>query len=868
MKIIKPQTLGLLTRPFEFRRQFWLGVSVLAFLPISETPALLKETEMWALAAGELPDDQPLDAAIPKRQAEFLAAARACAPGGEAVEALQCGIQIGAITKTLNVYGDRRYSGNKVSQVSPFTQMPIDWAHAYGGPALPENPKGKGMVPLDGPRGSVFEAPNIRDPALGPAALRTPAGYWPVDQMAPSRLQYAGTHDKAWLNNDFPGFARDIDWRFFNMAPPSQFLPPLTGAESYAFKNLHPEKPLLQGTLPGMAPRAFLVRKSSPDGFEEIPLALTTIWCFPHRERLILIHHGHARLAEEDGSDIARMVIGADAPGERRPAEAFRTVMVQRADTRDGGIYVLQDSQLVPEAWILPDDEAETDGEETPIAAVMARQRRAAEAAYAENVAKMVAKGVDPAKIPPMPPPAPHKKPSLAELPAIAAAARKDAEAKKAEAEAVAATKRAEAAARMENAGVPKAEIDAKLNAKPKGPPTFSAAATKANITKQLEKVPETQKASLDLTGQFAALDTAEKYARDGYKLGAHTQDKADPAAPERADAIRRLVLGDSAAARALYDLHGADLSGLDLSRIDLSGVCLDGANLENTNLRGAKLANAVLAHANLKGCVLDGADLNGASLGKADLTEASLKRAVMKKVVLAGADLTDADCTGADLEKADLSDAILTRTNFSTARAPEMLAMKLDLSGVNAAGMMLDKAKFMESDLSGIDLSASSLERAVFLDCKLVDANLSAARLYKAVFVKDCDLSFADFSDADLREANLREVKLAGAVLAGADMRKADFSGANMARAVLPNVRADDCRFVAADMQGADLRHGSFASADLARADLRGADLTNISVYEANMPRVKLDEKTRRGGMLQTRLRYLPVYQPPEDVA
>jgi len=52
---------------------------------------------------------------IPEREAEFLAPARACAPGGEAVEALQTSIQIGAVTKTLNVFGDRRYSGDQVS---------------------------------------------------------------------------------------------------------------------------------------------------------------------------------------------------------------------------------------------------------------------------------------------------------------------------------------------------------------------------------------------------------------------------------------------------------------------------------------------------------------------------------------------------------------------------------------------------------------------------------------------------------------------------------------------------------------------------------------------------------------------------------
>jgi len=35
--------------------------------------------------------------------------------------------------------------------------------------------------------------------------------------------------------------------------------------------------------------------------------------------------------------------------------------------------------------------------------------------------------------------------------------------------------------------------------------------------------------------------------------------------------------------------------------------------------------------------------------------------------------------------------------------------------------------------------------------------------------------------------------------------------------------------------------------------------------VYEANMPRVRLDDETRRRGMFRTRMRYLPVHEPPK---
>src|SRR5487761_2020075 len=147
MKIIKPQTLGLLTRPFEFRRDFWLGISVLAFLPIGDVPVLLKETEMWPFLAGELPPDQPLDAAIPKVQPEFLAVAHCFAPHGVAAPLVQTGIQLGPLVKTLDVHGDRDFDRRmgRVSQAVPFTHMVLDWTRTYGGPNFMDNPLGKGV---------------------------------------------------------------------------------------------------------------------------------------------------------------------------------------------------------------------------------------------------------------------------------------------------------------------------------------------------------------------------------------------------------------------------------------------------------------------------------------------------------------------------------------------------------------------------------------------------------------------------------------------------------------------------------------------------------------------------------------------------
>ena len=160
MKIIKPQTLSLLTRPFEFRREYWLGVAVVAFLPVGETPVLLEETALWPFLAEELPADQPLDAVIPKLQPEFLAVAQCYAPAGEASPLVRTGIQLGPLIKLLDVYGDRVFDqrARRITESVPFTHMAIDWTRAYGGPGFADNPAGRGMAPADGSEARSFRS--------------------------------------------------------------------------------------------------------------------------------------------------------------------------------------------------------------------------------------------------------------------------------------------------------------------------------------------------------------------------------------------------------------------------------------------------------------------------------------------------------------------------------------------------------------------------------------------------------------------------------------------------------------------------------------------------------------------------------------
>jgi uncharacterized protein YjbI with pentapeptide repeats len=861
LRITKPLTLGLLSRPYEFRREFRLAVAVVAFVPVGDIPTLLAETAMWPFLGEEMPPDQALDAVMPKQQAEFLAVTHAFAPGGKAVGSLKVGIQLGPIVKQLNVFGDRRLVGGRATEPAPFGTMKLDWTRAFGGEGFADNPQGRGFVPFETAEGAAIDLPNVVDPRQAERGFRHVAGFGPVDQMWPSRAQLVGTHDAAWLANEFPGFAGDIDWRFFNAAPQDQWLPGmLKGDETYAFNNLHPERPLIKGRLPSMAPRLFLMRRSSDD-FEEVKLSLSTVWFFPHRDRAILIHHGSVAVAEEDSSDVTRVVIGADPQGALRPASHYRAVMEKRI-ARDGGVHALVDADLVPAAWLQPDPSADAVSVmQDDIASMRRQQRRGAEIKMDAQRAGMP-EGVR-QNLPPMAPE--PKLPTLEELPAFVASMRAEAEASHQNGMAMLAAKEAESAANYAQAGLSVEDIRASRSGKPKGPPAFSAAALHAQqmgtarYLRGIGMPNASMEASLADPATAAQWAKAEADLREVYRLSAHTQAPASPATPQRNAEIRAALASGDAASRALFDLHGADLAGLDLSGMDLSGICLDGAKLSGTNFTGTNLSRAVLAHARMDRCLCDGADLTEANLGNADLSGASLRRAKMGKAVLAEADLSGANLEGAFLEGANLSKAIFSGARLANVKASGVVAMDLSLAGIVAPGIVLDQAKFLNCDLANVDFSGASLHRTVFLNCNMENARLTRTRLSKSVFVEKCQLAGADFSDSDLSEANLRGTIMPSCRLDRTKLTNADLSEADLTGASLVGACAIGARFVTANLGRAVLADGNFAQADLSRADLRGTDMRKAGFYEANLSRVKRDTSTRASDIFAKRMRFHP---------
>jgi uncharacterized protein YjbI with pentapeptide repeats len=737
------------------------------------------------------------------------------------------------------------------------TTMPIDWTHAFGGPRFDRNPYGTG----DGGNGVAL--PNVEPYGAllrTPADRPDPAGFLPMDVTFAQRRRRAGTYDARWLEEHFPGLPPDAARTFFNVAPEDQWIDGFfQGDEAVLVENMHPDRPRLEGRLPGLTARAFVTQRTAEgERFLEIPMRWDTVWIFPGVALGLIVAHGAIPVAEDDAADIVHLVGACEDPASPRPVEHYQQALARRLDKDKGALAGLSDSDLMPPraSGVVPNIGELDIGRWVRSENLHAKNlRRGEERHRAEMRATVEAEGLDPKDYgltDPVPEPA---EPPLDDLDALAAYV----EAESARADALLAEAKVEEEKAREQArqtcaeqGVDYDAMMAKAAKEAAGPPKFSAAAHLEMLREMGVEDAETRRAELE---------RQERSLREMYLRFAHYQPTAaamDADAAERTRVLVQLALetGESLAGR---DLTGAVLSGMRLRGLDLAGALLEAADLSGCDLGGANLEGAVLAKARLDGADLTEARLRGANLGGARLCDAVLVRADLRDAVLGNADLAGARCTGADFTGADWMEAKLGAVDLSGATLGQCNLIKADLRGARLAGADLADANLIECDLDGADLAGARLEKTTFVTCQGEGASFREARMRGAILVHGSSFPRADFSSADMEKANLRGTVLAGArfdraALAGADLSECDAAGASFDRAVLRGAMAIRTKLADASLRGANLMDTLASKALLAGADFAGANL-----YRADLSRVVGDARTSFAEAEVGHVRFLP---------
>ncbi len=860
MKTIKPQKLGVLHRTFEARRRSYLAVTVFGCFPFDAPRALVTEVDMWKTLGAELGEGAVLDEGWSKVRGEVLVTGSCFPPGGIARAASYVRLALGPVDKRLAVLGDRSWRGGVPTEPVPFTEMPVDWAHAFGGEGFEPNPAGKGFAPVGGAAGDAIPLPNVepsdrlvRSPGDRPA----PASFAALGLASAQRRARAGTYDRAWLESLSPGFPADTDPSFFNTAPEDQWLAGwFKGDEAFVLENMHPSRPWIESRLPGLAARVFINQKTEGgEALRELSTRIDTVRLFPRSLRGLVVFRGIIEVAEDDAADVLQLIVACEDPAAPKPVSHYREVLARRLDKKKGAFAALRDADLMPAAGggLVPvagktDVEVLTAGEDL----LRKNMRRRHEAEHRKLVARLEAQGLRPADhgVKPLPDelvtPAADDPDALEafaeEQLATAERERAAAEAKKAE---VLATTRKQLAAQ----GV---DLDALMAEARGGPPAFPLAEQLATLP------PEVRASRPDLAEK---VQRVEQQLHAAYRLAAHHQPPAATLEPEvarwRGDAlVAAVTAGEKVAGR---DFTGVDLRGRDLRGLSLAGVFLEGADLAGANLGGANLSGAVLARASLTGTKLVAASLTGANLGGARLAGADLSDADLSRAILAKAEVGDARFKGATLTGADLLEARFDRTDLSGVVAAEIRLLQVDLTGVRFAGARLTKAVFLEAELSGADFTGAELGQASFITSKGEGVVFRKASLKRAVFAHGTSLPGADFRGATLDGATLRGTHLDRADFSAARFEQADLSECSLREAAFVSASGPRAMMVRADLTGARMAGVDLMEAILQKARLGGANLSDASLFRADLTRVVVDGKTKLDRALLTSARVHP---------
>ncbi|MCB1955241.1 MAG: DUF2169 domain-containing protein [Rhodocyclaceae bacterium] len=891
MRILKPQHLSLMHRCFERQRRAYLGVAVMAYLPIRESAALLPEQELWQEVAPLMRPEVPLDAALPKSGAEFLMIGDACAPGGEPVTGLEVEARVGGLHKRLHVYGERFWlDSQRTSDVRPFTRQPVSWEHAWGGPKVAENPVGRGADPEPTAAGPLRAVPPVQHPdhpCTAPKGPCLPASFAPIPPMWPQRKQFDGTYDDAWLKNEFPAPPKDFNWRFHCIGSADQWqADPFQGDEAIEIVHMHPEHARLEYRLPGIRP-VIVARMARGEGSSDRlgEPRLSTIWLLPNQLRVVLVWHAMFEVANEFADDVELLCAGLEWQDRPREPGHYLKAIADRLDPERGAEKMLDDHELLPEGLATPNETIEhfrkslgTSGVdmtriETQLAAAdkqvddaMVKAYGAAFAAKARQASQAAIARIG---VPRPPTQMPSDPTGLMAAGRNLFARIPKPEDIKSLLQSHQTGIRSNVAASLRAEGVPDASITRALHPTP--PPVADTPrqvlARFDSMIAQASQRPNIQLPRID-DGLRRLVDRADSLQSGLLRGVAHMQPRPPRLAQEvagrwRESAARARQVGQSFAG---LKLKSAEFSGMDLSGVDFSGGELEGIDFSGATLVGAKFNDAGLAHANFSGAKLDGASFVGANIGKADLSGASCVGARFTDAIAQYTKLAKARLEGTDWSGVTLLEVEAAESDWSQARLEQATLIKGKFAGSRFVGANLTRATVLESDLSGSDFSSMRGEAADFITCQLDGSRFDGCEAVNLRFVYRSSLKGASFKAARMPGSNLR-----GAPLQEADFTEAQLDGADFSEAVC----AKGC-FERASLKGALLMKADFSAARMAGANLmqvvaqhavfNGADLSGSNLFASDLSRVDVDTETRLDNAFMAKARTMPRHkvEPP----
>jgi uncharacterized protein YjbI with pentapeptide repeats len=908
MQILKSLHASVLHKSFRFNSKDIFCASALLGFDL-RTGKIQLEQDLWKAISTAVGRDNLFDMCMPKDHPEFLAASSYFAPGGQSVPRGEARINFAGAEKSLRIHGHRHWQGGLgihiPSDPLPFTEMPLNYTHAYGGEGYAENADGLGFCEIDLPNGKRgIPLPNVEHPhdlITSPSQRSRPASFMPISILSERRQKKSGTYDEAWLRHHAPGLAPDIDWSFFNDAEPDQWLPTFPiGGEAYTLHHLHPTESLISGKIPRVVARVFLTAdKYQPTDFQELSGKIDTVWFFPSLMIGVIIF----RYTIEDrysGTKNPCIVIAHENYDDpRRPVEHYLESMRKRLDPETGFHWLLSFTDFLPlgSGSGLEDLLA---GQKAPMESLTLNNYVSAATEHAnaakqqaeEEKAKMAevlkAAGIDPET---------HFKNIASE--AETAQTPQEKELQQLLAQLAELTKN-DGSTPLDTAllatliprvmqltaqlkeSVPQRieqnlvhlkqdaslwealgpgvqiQIDEALKALPPLPRP-PGKATLAKLQEDLaaydvertallaQGYPEAQlpTPSIDLHSIQQKLEEADRAFVAAYRSGAHIFGAGRAEHADRATELRDTALAAIAQHHSMagWDLAGLDFSGQNLAGADFSDAFLEDVNFSKATLTRAKFTRAILARANLTDADCSDADFAEASLGASQLTRTRFNRANLTRATLSNAKLEHTVFSESLLNEAQFLETVFDHVDFSRAQLARCHFLTTSFTGSTFAGAELSGSNFISPNLQGVAFNGATGNEVNFIEAKATGINFSHARFTNLRFVKDCDLQEAIFDHAHIEKSNLRGANLFRASLQHCQLNSTDFSEADLREANLQGSVARLAAFNFSNLQGSNLYRVNGMEATFLNARLVQTNMRESNWYSANFLQATLGE-------------------------
>ncbi|MCP3927723.1 MAG: DUF2169 domain-containing protein [Bacteroidetes bacterium] len=885
IQIFRPLQVGFNNQVLEQNRKFYFIASAMIGVNLSTGEELIDLNYLQDMFESMGENSLP-DMGMPKSNGEFLVSGNFFVPEQQAASGGNVKVRLGESEKELYIFGQRIWKQGLPSKAEEISSMPLDYSKAFGGDGFEKNPDGIGYN--DG------KFPCIENPKYLVASKGDkpdPAGLSPLYPMLPQRMKYQGTYDSDYKKKYFPGYPEDHDWRYFQCAPPDQWIKDFyKGNESFSLKNMHPEIPLIEGSLPGLYPRCFVNQKTEGEElFGELLLNLDTIWFFPEKLLGLLIFRGVLEVEDDEAETISHVLCAYENKSQPpRSLEYYKDAFKKRKNNEDMLLNNLNTQDLIPEGHKCAMEllmEMGTEGSEEEQSALLSNIDAKAKAIKKdaddkiENTIQQTENNlkdidfpeegkIDIRKIikePPESRPDPDVKKMNEKLESIMPGITADGS-KKIDMKNFSFNKIDEMVGVLEEFSDIKQKETNNLAKKEAEKAKDQLKKQIATIDNEIEKVKKV--AGSDILDQVKSLEGSKKQINESIKsledIDFEDVLKTKTTLPriDEGKVKAQISQADPELMGALQHMQSMKAMGIEEQAIDLDEQIRETMEIVTKNAeeglqeaeKGFKEGYIICAHflddgfsphkdsledvrkkfltAVSKGESVSGGDWACIDLAGENLDGIDLRGAFLEQVNFKGASLRNANLSEAILARADLEDADLTGANLEKANVGAVHALRTNFTEANLKSAKLSKGNFTESNftkanLEDIESFEIVIDQGDFTQAYMPKISFIETNFIETKFIK-ADMNTSAFIKCSIEDSDFSESMMNRCAFVETRLINSNFEKADLSNTCFVATEPEKAPMVSLTFKNASLKQANFQNMDMRRLDLTYTNMEN----------------------------------------